>query len=69
MQVCSKVVFHFISTKIPQENLTYPADATDDDIYELERTFYISEENLAEYNASMVYVGVVHAGNRVKFSI
>ena len=59
--------FSIISIKIPQENLTYRADATDDDIYELERTFFITQENLAEYNASMVYIGVVYAGNCFEF--
>ena len=60
MYVC--MLYTSLYLQIPQVNVTIPDDATDDEIYELERTLYIPPENLTAYNATLVYMGVVHDG-------
>ena len=54
------VLYHIVF-QFPQENVTLPEGASDDDIYQLARTFYIRAENLTD--VALVHVGVVHSGN------
>ena len=41
-------------------------EAPGSELYEIERTFVVPAENLTEYNARIVYIGVVHAGTCTK---
>ena len=62
IHVCDmQPVEHHIVFQFPQDNVTLPEVASDDDIYRLARTFYIRAENLTE--VAVVHVGVVHSGN------
>ena len=49
--------------QIPRVNLTYPDDASPEEMHELERTFIISSDNLTDNNATKVYVGLLMRGN------
>ena len=52
---------HVVFFQFPQDNVTLPEVASDDDIHQLARTFYIRTENLTD--VAVVQVGVVHSGN------
>ena len=58
----------FFFLQIPRVNLTYPDDASLEEIHELERTFIISSDNLTDNNATKVYVGLLMRGNWLNFT-
>ena len=62
IHVCDmQPVEHHIVFQFPQDNVTLPEVASDDDIHQLARTFYIRSDNLTD--VALVHVGVVHSGN------